>query len=304
MQAELLARRPWVLIPISTNYRNGAKIAPLSTRSKACIPARIKNNMLVRGLIIGSVGALTLSMTGSATADLPRPHAHLTGTDCGGCHVDLVLASRLTAPQEKLCVACHDTAMQFSHPTGFAPGRSLPAEYPLDLRGFLTCSTCHQPHGVQPSLLRGVKYSRDFCLACHDEAFVSSMKDQGTSLSASGHLDIAGGRGTADLDSQSLYCLGCHVGGHTGTIGISMASRGGIRRPSNPGGPHPVGGSYDDASRRTGGFLPEYLLAQRNIRLPDGKLSCVSCHQAYTKDHGKLTVTMERSALCLSCHAK
>jgi len=150
--------------------------------------------------------------------------------------------------------------------------------------------------------MRGKKRAKEFCLACHDQAFFSRMKDAGTSLVISGHLDIGRGRATMDIDSHSLHCLGCHVGSHLVGGAVSV-SRNGILRHSSGSAPHPIGRSYRDASRK-GGYHPEHQLAQKKIMLSDGKISCVSCHEAYKKDHGRLVASLDRSELCLSCHAK
>jgi predicted CXXCH cytochrome family protein len=232
---------------------------------------------------------------------------HPNGSDCGACHltgriIDQTQASKLVASQEMLCVRCHEHTVQVSHPSGFVPGRSLPAEYPLDWKGDMTCSTCHFPHGAEPGLLRGKKRAKEFCLACHDPMFFSKMKDAGTSLVISGHLDVSHGRSTIDIDTHSLHCLGCHSGSHAGGVSVSVGQNG-VLPHSGSSAPHPIGRSYRDASRR-GGFRPEDQLEQKHIILSDGKISCVSCHEAYKKDHGKLIAGLERSALCLSCHAK
>ena len=263
--------------------------------------------MSVFRLTVAVSGALILCVAASLYAAVGVRNAHPTGSDCGACHiagsdVDPAQASKLVASQEVLCVRCHERALELSHPSGFAPTRSLPAEYPLDWKGDLTCSTCHLPHGAEPGLLRGKKRAKGFCLACHDQAFFARMKDSGASLVISGHLDIGRGRSTVDIDAHSLHCLGCHAGSYAGGGSVSV-SRNGILRHSSGSAPHPVGRSYNDASRR-GGFHPEHQLAQKKIMLSDGKISCVSCHEAYKKDHGRLVVSLNRSALCLGCHAK
>lgn len=255
--------------------------------------------------IIAGFGAVLLCAAASLYAAGGGRNAHPSGSDCGACHVlgrdvDREQASKLLASQEMLCIRCHERAVEVSHPSGFAPRRTLPAEYPLDWKGDLTCSTCHVTHGREPGLMRGKKRAKEFCLACHDRAFFRNMKDAGTSLVISGHLDI--GRGTIDIDRHSLHCLGCHAGSHSGGGAVSVG-RNGILRHSSGSAPHPIGRSYRDASRK-GGFHPEHQLAQKNIILSDGKISCVSCHEAYKKDHGRLVATLDRSALCLSCHAK
>jgi len=285
----------------------------MSKRNRLHLPpdvnlsAKLLNDMSVYKLTIAALGALMLCMAASLCAAASSRSAHPGGADCGACHiagrdVDPAQASKLVAAQELLCVRCHEHAREVSHPTGFAPTRSLPPEYPLDWKGDLTCSTCHLPHGEETGLLRGKKRAKEFCLACHDQAFFSRMKDAGSSLVISGHMDNGRGHGSIDIDAHSLHCLGCHAGSYAGGGSVSV-SRNGILRHSSGSAPHPIGRSYRDASRR-GGFHSEYELAQKKIMLSDGKISCVSCHEAYKKDHGRLVVSLERSALCLSCHAK
>jgi predicted CXXCH cytochrome family protein len=247
--------------------------------------------------------ALWCALTGLAPAAGAKG-AHLNAGDCSGCHVAGSEAgqgrtTRLIASQEALCVRCHERAVQMSHPTGVVPTRPPPAEYPLDWKGELTCSTCHIVHGSEPGLLRGTKHARAFCLACHDQSFFSRMKDAGTSLVLSGHLEL--GRGTIDVDPHSMHCLGCHADGYAG--GAVSVSRNGVLRHSSGSAPHPIGRSYREASRR-GGFHPEHRLAQNKVKLSDGKVSCISCHEAYKQEHGKLVAANVRSGLCLTCHAK
>lgn len=259
-----------------------------------------------RSIIVGFGVALLCAAT-SLDAMAASRDIHPSGTACGVCHlagsdVDPAQASMLVASQELLCVKCHARALELSHPSGFAPRRTLPAEFPLDWKGDLTCSTCHLTHGREPGLLRGNKRNREFCLACHDQAFFNNMKDAGISLVISGHLDVGRGRKTIDIDAHSLHCMGCHAGSHSSGGTVSLG-RNGILQHSSGSAPHPIGISYREASRK-GGFNPEYQLAQKKILLSDGKISCISCHEAYKKDHGRLVVTLDRSALCIACHAK
>jgi predicted CXXCH cytochrome family protein len=256
--------------------------------------------------IVTFLGAGLLGAGASMAAGTPEG-AHLGDADCTICHLQGSEFARGTPPklvaaQESLCAGCHQRALELSHPSGFVPTRALPADYPLDWKGELTCSTCHLTHGRKPGLLRGKRHARDFCLACHDQGFFSGMKDAGSSLVLSGHIDAVRGRGGVDIDRHSLHCLGCHAGGHTagGTVSVSHA---GVMHRSGATAPHPIGVSYRDASRK-GGLRSEYELAQKHIVMSDGRISCVSCHEAYNKDHGKLVVPMARSALCLACHTK
>ena len=120
---------------------------------------------------------------------------HPLGSACENCHLggDRTTpdtASMLLTSQEQLYGQCHPDALQLSHPSGFAPppGYTIPASYPLDWKGDLTCSTCHEVHGDLPGKLRGTARGRDFCIACHGQAFFDNMPDGGASLVQSGHL--------------------------------------------------------------------------------------------------------------------
>jgi predicted CXXCH cytochrome family protein len=261
---------------------------------------------LRRLLIAGCVGAMAVAAVLIAQDRTRGPHQSLGA--CPECHLSgtEVLpeqAPRLIATQEVLCARCHRDALRLSHPTGIVPRRALPADYPLDWKGELTCSSCHDTHGHEPGLLRGAKRARDFCLACHDIAFFTRMKDEGTSIVISGHLDVGHRPAAAAIDGYSLHCLGCHAGGYSAMGGTVTVSRTGVVQHGSGSSPHPIGRSYRDSARK-GGFNPEATLAAKKIVLPDGMLSCVSCHEAYKADHGQLLMSNEGSALCLSCHAK
>jgi predicted CXXCH cytochrome family protein len=111
------------------------------------------------------------------------PHAPL---GCQPCHVTdsqgrAVGPVSLIDRQERICLPCHDAIVgpqPTPHPV-FLPGHPdlaifpsfeypkhvLPAAFPLDAQGRVTCSTCHAIHGGAPKLLR----SQDFwnCQQCH-----------------------------------------------------------------------------------------------------------------------------------------
>lgn len=255
-----------------------------------------------RALLIGGFGAL-LFAAAAWLAAVPGGRPHLAESDCTTCHlagkpVDPAQASRLVATQEKLCGACHEAATKISHPSGFAPKIGLPAEFPLDWKGDLTCSTCHLPHGDAPGLLRGAKRGKELCTSCHDAGFFRAMKDQGSSIVLSGHLIDRAAMASIESDSYSLHCMGCHSS-LGGALGVSI-NRNGVMRHASGDANHPIGRRYRDAAR-SGGFRPENSLS-RAVMLPGGKISCVSCHRGYNRDHGKLVMSNDRSKLCFHCH--
>jgi len=224
---------------------------------------------------------------------------------CSYCHlsgknVDPARAGRLTGSQEWLCSNCHKDLSRRSHPSGFVPKGVIPADMPLDWKGDMTCSTCHEIHGTQPGLIRGTKRGKALCLACHDNQFFTAMKDGGLSLQQSGHTTVGmiQDQGGAGIDAMSLQCMGCHnmqsdaTGVRVGDNGIVLHNSGGANHPI--GVPYPLyssNGEYRDKNS-----LP------KEIWLPEGKLSCVSCHQPYKQKHGQLVMSNNRSTLCIQCH--
>lgn len=230
-----------------------------------------------------------------------RP-AHPPDTACGVCHlagegVTEPTASVLVATQERLCVACHKGAVADSHPSGFPPGRALPAGLPLDWKGDLTCSTCHEVHGDGPGRLRGGIRGREFCLRCHEQTFFDSMSDRGLSLADSGHAAAWGDVNALGLDPYSVQCMTCH--GAEGDQGVPLDAYGVVRHASGSVN-HPVGVAYT-VPNRYGHYRPESTLPAE-VLLPGGKVGCVSCHKGYAGEHGGLVMSNEGSRLCLACH--
>ncbi|MEO5331411.1 MAG: cytochrome c3 family protein [Magnetococcus sp. YQC-5] len=231
---------------------------------------------------------------------------HLAESRCQECHMtDQVTPERarmLISSQEKLCAKCHPKAIQLSHPSGLMPKRMLPPTFPLDWKGELTCSSCHLVHGTQIGLMRSLRRGGDFCRECHDDAFFDKMPDRGASMVSSGHLDARSNQPVIDLDAYSLQCMGCHEdkgGSTTQLLRVGLESSG-IMRHMGTSLSHPIGRVYSK-SITFGGYRPEHRLPSV-VLLPDGKVSCVSCHEGYSKKHGGLTVDNKGSALCLTCH--
>lgn len=207
-------------------------------------------------------------------------------------------AHLLIASQEKLCATCHRDTAQVSHPSGFAPRTKLHADYPADWKGDMTCSTCHNVHTRSPGLMRGTRRGRELCLSCHEEQFFVRMRDQGNSMIASGHLDMSNTAPGSQLDPYSRQCMDCHAG--KGGSKAPSVDRNMIVRHGASSLNHPVGASYVKAMN-FGGYRPVALLSKK-ILLPGGLISCISCHEGYSKSHGKLTVPTSGSKLCFECH--
>lgn len=230
--------------------------------------------------------------------------AHLEQSDCASCHmagksVTPQLATMLLSSQEALCARCHPAALQVSHPSGIQPRAVPPPGYPLDWKGDLTCSTCHEIHGKGHGLIRGALAGRQLCLACHAADFFKTMRDGGASLT-SGHLAPAPTSGAlAALDPYSRRCMECHGTSATPRL-VTSVDRNGVVRHASQSVNHPIGMSYQKAAA-FGGYRPRAQV-ERKLLLPDGKMSCISCHGGYQKEHGKLNVVMTNSTLCFECH--
>lgn len=233
------------------------------------------------------------------SSDGPR---HLDASNCATCHlagnrVTAENASTLVASQEALCAKCHLKAIQVSHPSGFAPKSKPPAAYPLDWKGDLTCSTCHDIHGSEPGIIRGAQRGKELCLSCHDANFFEKMLDKGVSTLA-GHL----GNGSFNvtlLDAYTAECMGCHDNNVNEKISTAV-DKNGVVRHAGGSNIHPIGANYKK-SATYGGYRPMQMLSKK-ILLPNGNLSCVSCHEGYAKEHGKLVISAAGSKLCYECH--
>ena len=227
---------------------------------------------------------------------------HPRNMPCNSCHIssDNITqdnAGQLLATQEKLCSSCHEDALKVSHPSGLIPTIKTPDIFPLDWKHELTCSSCHDVHSVSHSTIRGNLRGRQLCLSCHNMAFFRAMTDDGISIQQSVHKNKSSNN-FSSVDSYSLECLNCHANeGDKKSIAISAR---GIVKHSSGAVNHPVGTLYRNAQNR--GSYKEMSKISSNIILPDGKVSCISCHKGYSKKHGEMVETKSTTALCLECH--
>ena len=256
--------------------------------------------------IIAAIAATLLFAATWLYASVNLPEKHMGSHACANCHlaeenINRDNAHLLIASQEKLCASCHPKAVQVSHPSGIRPALAVPPAYPLDWKGDMTCSTCHDVHAQTAGLMRGNARGRNFCLSCHDKQFFDKMADQGISMISSGHMSSMTAKvdlNKLGIDAYTVQCMNCH--GNYGDLNGSSIDEGQIMRHAGKGVNHPIGRLYSESFKK-GKYKPEFTVNQR-LFLPEGKLSCVSCHQGYAKDHGKLRVGKRGSALCFECH--
>lgn len=240
---------------------------------------------------------------------------------CLECHLSVPSEGRgeprvFLSDISRLCLKCHTEAKELSHPVDRVPSMSVPAGYPLDWKGELTCVTCHYAHrdGYGDFHLRGRAGGPGFCITCHDD------------LESGAHT---GGIGTAHLigdttrryialendrsldnlqiDDLSLRCLSCHdaLFANDSLVETRQTAIGYYHNENSIGLSHPIGVSYADAKRKYFGAYRNISDLPPQIRFFNGMVGCGSCHNPYSKEgHYQLVMSNRGSALCLACHRK
>lgn len=248
---------------------------------------------------------LCVAMKGDAGLEM----GHDIIKSCDTCHLNMPEKTGggrkmlFTSDFSFMCSRCHPGAKALSHPVDMPAGRRLPASFPLDWKGHMTCVTCHLFHdNADISFLRMGERGKDFCLMCHDMEFFRNMRDRGEALSGA-HLEArsATPKRFEFVDQVSIACLSCH----DGTVSIDViksASASGFVSHGK-GASHPIGTDYGKVAQLDMSYYPPAQLPSE-IHLPDGKLGCTSCHAPYKEKHGSLVMKNRRSRLCLSCHKK
>jgi predicted CXXCH cytochrome family protein len=264
-------------------------------------------------LILVSVGA------GVLISDNGNPHT--MKTDCMGCHLraprpDEAGTNLFVADIETLCLRCHtEVKVTMSHPIGMKPTFKLPLDMPLDWKGELTCTTCHRMHSDDDNhffsnnkFLRRNSSGKAFCLECHQNNFLSNRSmSHSVAQDAAHYTPGESFAQEATLDESSASCLTCHDGSLAPDEGSAVVERtagiwrhGGYSNRSS----HPLGASYSKAHAEKPRAYRLISSLPSTIRLPGGKVDCRSCHNLYSKNEHLLSVSNERSRLCLSCHRK
>lgn len=230
---------------------------------------------------------------------------------CALCHSNVT--DRNTIPEnliftddiDKLCDKCHTIDKKKSHPIKLKPATNTLLTAHLDKNGLITCTTCHDIHKEDKTsdrselsgLLWGHLKGRAFCSLCHSSENTRTNWQHQTAIpyahSYGKLLQTALG---SPLDKLSTECLSCH----DGTISQfpQVAVKQGIWQ-HEIGESHPIGVDYPRSDEFTS---PEAL--PKEIRLFDGKIGCLSCHEIYDKEYKMLSMTNRRSRLCLTCHKK
>jgi predicted CXXCH cytochrome family protein len=207
---------------------------------------------------------------------------------------------------DRLCDKCHTINKQKSHPINVRPNKDIPLKAHLDKNGLLTCTSCHDVHKEDKTsidselsgLMWGHVKGRAFCALCHNkEALASDWRHQTALPYAHANGKLLQAPAGARLDKFSTECLSCHDGTLSKTPQVEVTQ--GVWQHGSGQESHPIGVEYP----RSGDFqYPESLPGE--IRLFDGKVGCLSCHEMYSKENNKLALNNNRSRLCFSCHKK
>ncbi len=202
-----------------------------------------------------------------------------------------------------------------NHPVGVVPSSAvtIPEGWPL-VDGKLTCRTCHSD---LPSSSRGTgatlrEFGGDafepieFCATCHSEADVSSAASMHWTAVGVAHVKAdrsSTSRSRGVLDEGSARCLACHDGVNASEARFETSRTRRVGFSGDPGRNHPIGVPYPRSVEpgRDSRYRPASLLPEE-VRLPGGKVSCVSCHNLYATDRARLAVPIEGSKLCFTCH--
>lgn len=202
-----------------------------------------------------------------------------------------------------------------NHPVGVRPSPAVqvPEGWPLDSAGRLTCTTCHESipalSGRGGTRLRSHGDPTDdpsaFCATCHGTTTDHGAAGMHWRAMQRAHVrstSSSHAAGYGSLDADSVRCLSCHDGVTAPEAGYETASGHGIGSLGDSTRNHPVGVAYRSFGRTQETKLRAEQALPSSVRLPGGRVSCVSCHNLYSPEPKLLTVPIEGSALCFTCH--
>lgn len=299
--------------------------------------------------------AVVVRLCGSLSAGEVPPDDFLkpdSAKECAICHYQWVdtffeshtgtqIAERPERPlvaEAEMCFSCHDGSTVDSrkrvfndrrHQVGITPSEKItvPAEFPLDNQGRMTCATCHSAHGVstEPGIektifLRTSHENSRMCEMCHADK--TGGPARGNHPVGKNTLRIPdaviGSGGYAGSTPNMVICESCHVahGGFTDARLVLPIDRPG-RYPvlcetchgTTPGlHTHPDTGRYshsvDVVPERA--VVPETWRDGLPVRLgAGGSLVCSTCHMTHKAPVSESLLVQEnrQDSMCETCHA-
>lgn len=267
-----------------------------------------------RNLILLAVAAILLTF-GYVASEWTSYHRF--DGKCLDCH--------LTVPREgsnpgtfkkditNMCMGCHASVQDLSHPVDVVPSMSVPSQFPLDWKRELSCVSCHYAHrqGYGSSHVRSSATGEGFCTMCHDNLANELHKvSVGTAHTGRSYGAFnAPGETLYTLDELSIRCMACHdaVFANESLVtnkALTITDSGMFHNIANIGLSHPIGMNYYEIKRMYHGAYrgPDELPPQ--VKLFGGVIGCATCHNPYSAQHDDLVISNDGSALCLACHVK
>lgn len=261
--------------------------------------------------LVACLGALTYRIVISSRID---SDVHNFEGRCDDCHINVpngVRGEKLLFIKgiTQICLDCHDLSEAVSHPVDIVPSMLVPDDLHLDWEGRMTCATCHDIHqqkrkslfGKGYFFLRRVETGKAFCTSCHYKVLEEKHKADLDVAHIS--LEYREANEGDEIDKASADCLECH----DDTVSRHERKRivTGIWDHGIDGFSHPIGVRYPDSksplSRKK---FTEVTEIPPQIKLIDGKISCITCHDPYSTEKGQLVISNKRGALCLACHIR
>ncbi len=99
-----------------------------------------------------------------------------------------------------------------------------------------------------------------------------------------------------EADAPARYCIGCHDG--TAASNIPFCS---VRCAVNDS--HSAEKRYPPAGKERL-YAPLATVQAKGLKVVDGKITCISCHNLRNKDRYHLVMDNANSRLCLTCHIR
>lgn len=202
-------------------------------------------------------------------------------------------------------VACSsDTAFDDGASASGADRARRPVDAEIDPNSAMASGLIGSKHDFSQSIDK----SKDLCTPCHVPHIAPTrapLLDKRPE--ASGRYRPYDAAGT-ELDATSMLCMSCHDGViapdvFTAAHGTQWA-RQTVRSPFGNSGAtgHPIGIRYPANSSTY--HSESSVVADGAIKLPDGRIQCISCHDPHNtgRHEGMLVKTNSGSRLCLSCH--
>ncbi|MEK6798711.1 MAG: cytochrome c3 family protein [Planctomycetota bacterium] len=231
------------------------------------------------------------------------------------CLATLTLAAGWPDQEANLADRLRKGPGMLNHPVGVVPSSSVkvPTGWPLAPDGTITCTTCHASlpslSGQGKPMLRGghepADDPTDFCLNCHrDPTHWTAAGMHWMAMSRAHVTPESDERESArSVDDGTRQCLSCHDGVNAGEAAYDTPWNRGGGSVGDSGRNHPVGVSYPRAGKtRANVRLRPATLLPEAVRLPGGAVSCLSCHNLYASTPKLLSVPIEGSRLCMTCH--